>query len=59
MNFLSINIKGLGSVEKARWISKLKKEEDISFLVIKETMLEDPKELEVAKFWGKTRFEWD
>ncbi|XP_076954451.1 uncharacterized protein LOC143628884 [Bidens hawaiensis] len=59
MNYMSININGIGDERKSRWIKGLKKEHDIQFLSIQETKLVNSSSYQVSKFWGPTEFKYD
>ncbi|XP_035844824.1 uncharacterized protein LOC118491295 [Helianthus annuus] len=57
MNYLAINIRGTRSAEKPLWISKLVKENRISFLCMQETQVSNVDEITIGRFWGKPDME--
>ncbi|XP_021971621.1 uncharacterized protein LOC110866782 [Helianthus annuus] len=59
MNFLSINICGLGSDVKSAWIKGLKLENKISFLAIQEIQIGDFSFDAASKLWGNNYLEMD
>ncbi|KAJ0555890.1 putative AP endonuclease 1, Endonuclease/exonuclease/phosphatase superfamily [Helianthus annuus] len=59
MNFMSINIRGIGGIDKPAWISKLTREHKISFLCMQETQTSNLDPVTVGRFWGKVDMEWD
>ncbi|XP_076947995.1 uncharacterized protein LOC143620116 [Bidens hawaiensis] len=59
MNFLSINIRGIGVIGKSGWIKKLQKDCGVSFLAMQETMCSDTQMSLFCNFWGGQGFEAD
>ncbi|XP_022007511.1 uncharacterized protein LOC110906725 [Helianthus annuus] len=59
MNYLAVNIRGIGGVEKPKWISNLVKENKISFLCIQEVQVSNVDPITVGRYWGKTDMEWE
>lgn len=59
MNFLSLNLNGIGGDPKANWVRNLKMENDISFLAIQETKISCVSNFLVKKCWGNSGFEFD
>ncbi|XP_022032258.1 uncharacterized protein LOC110933336 [Helianthus annuus] len=61
MNFLSLNIRGLGEggKNKAGWIKNLKRENGIDFIALQEIQFRDISGIEFEKFWGAGKFEMD
>ncbi|XP_076918764.1 uncharacterized protein LOC143579301 [Bidens hawaiensis] len=59
MNFLSINIKGVGLAIKEEWVRDIKIKEGISFLAIQETLASDLGVSEVSKLWDNPDFGMD
>ncbi|XP_022031307.1 uncharacterized protein LOC110932266 [Helianthus annuus] len=59
MNYLILNIRGIGGVEKPLWISKLVKENNISYLCIQETQVSNVDAITIGRYWGKADMEWD
>lgn len=58
MNFLSLNIRGVGDPAKARWVKRLVSRFKISFLAIQETQLTDGNKLRVLRFWNNSVSEY-
>ncbi|XP_022040757.1 uncharacterized protein LOC110943314 [Helianthus annuus] len=52
MNFLSINLRGLGGDEKARWVKGIKVKFGISFAAFQESKCGAVNEGVFARFWG-------
>lgn len=52
MNFLSLNIRGAGGVEKPGWVRRLKKDVNAAFIAIQETQLSGSSDQFWSKFWG-------
>ncbi|XP_076956487.1 uncharacterized protein LOC143631690 [Bidens hawaiensis] len=59
MNFLSINIKGIGVESKAAWIRDIKLKEALSFLAFQETLAVDLESRQVARFWDNSSFDME
>ena len=59
MNFLSINIRGIGSRGKPGWINRLKKEYGVSFIGIQETMSSDIPVGLVSSYWDGLGYEFE
>ncbi|XP_021996145.1 uncharacterized protein LOC110893344 [Helianthus annuus] len=56
MNFLSFNVRGIGGMEKQRWVKNLKSKHGISFMAIQETKVSSVSSDAVAGFWGNRSF---
>ncbi|XP_022014541.1 uncharacterized protein LOC110914035 [Helianthus annuus] len=52
MNYLTINIRGVGNAQNAAWIKKIKREHGICFIVIQETKYADGSKINFKRFWG-------
>ncbi|XP_022014110.1 uncharacterized protein LOC110913595 [Helianthus annuus] len=59
MNYLAVNIRGIGGVEKPKWISNLVKENKISFFCIQEVQVSNVDPITVGRYWGKADMEWE
>jgi len=60
MNLMTLNIRGLGEKHKQDWVSKLRLEQNLSFMAIQETHLEDDINLDfVIKCWGTRNCDFD
>ncbi|XP_035838746.1 uncharacterized protein LOC118486418 [Helianthus annuus] len=61
MNFLSLNIRGLGEgvKNKAGWVKEIKRENGIDFMALQEIQFSDISGIEFEKFWGTGKFEMD
>ena len=57
MNFLSINIRGVGSRGKPRWINKLKNDFGVSFIGLQETMSSNISTSLIDRYWGGRGYE--
>lgn len=57
MNFMSLNIRGIGEAAKARWVRKLVATHKISFLCIQETQIADGSKVRCNNFWKSDDFE--
>lgn len=56
MNFLSLNINGIGGEHKVAWIRRLKRKHRLSFIAIQETQLLDAETIDARACWGSTDF---
>lgn len=56
MNFLSINIRGMGSEVKADWVKNIRADEGISFIAMQETFKAEVGINEAAKYWDRSPF---
>ncbi|XP_022013913.1 uncharacterized protein LOC110913386 [Helianthus annuus] len=56
MNYLSLNVWGMGSVSKSGWVSGLRKEYKINFIAIQESQVEEVRFDFAANFWGDSNF---
>ncbi|XP_076905320.1 uncharacterized protein LOC143561049 [Bidens hawaiensis] len=59
MNFLSLNIKGIGVESKAAWIRDIKLKEALSFIAFQETLAVDLESRQVARFWDNSSFDME
>ncbi|KAK9077285.1 hypothetical protein SSX86_005622 [Deinandra increscens subsp. villosa] len=57
MNFLSINLRGIGNSDKRDWVKSLKASHKISFLAIQETQFRNTASINPITFWGRTQCE--
>lgn len=56
MNFLSLNIRGVGEDCKVLWVRRLRKKHKLSFIAIQETQISDAEHIDVAACWGSNEF---
>ncbi|KAJ0512948.1 putative AP endonuclease 1, Endonuclease/exonuclease/phosphatase superfamily [Helianthus annuus] len=56
MNFMSLNVRGMGAIVKVGWVSGLRKDHKINFLAIQETQVDMVSHELVAKLWGNSNF---
>ncbi|XP_022031553.1 uncharacterized protein LOC110932535 [Helianthus annuus] len=56
MNFLSINVRGIGGSVKEGWIKSIKMVHKIDFLAVQETKLEDFTGFKIDNLWGNTSY---
>ncbi|MFS8026364.1 putative RNA-directed DNA polymerase [Helianthus anomalus] len=56
MNFLSINLRGIGGDHKAGWIKNIRKEFGVNFLAIQESKRSNVSRADLIKFWGSGSF---
>lgn len=56
MNFLSLNINGIGGEHKVAWIRRLKRKHKVSFMAIQETQQSDAEQIDARACWGDTEF---
>ncbi|XP_022024124.1 uncharacterized protein LOC110924424 [Helianthus annuus] len=59
MNFLAINIRGIGDLEKPGWINILVKEHKILFLCMQETQVSNVDSITIGRYWGKVEMEYE
>ncbi|KAJ0853617.1 putative RNA-directed DNA polymerase [Helianthus annuus] len=59
MNYLCVNIRGMGVEGKDEWVRGMKKKYDISFVAMQETKTRDLDRLTIGRFWGNGDFEFD
>ncbi|KAJ0535621.1 putative RNA-directed DNA polymerase [Helianthus annuus] len=59
MNFISWNIRGLGSASKGNWIKNLKVANEVGFLMIQETQFQSFGGVDVSRLWGSRDFDYD
>ncbi|XP_022001105.1 uncharacterized protein LOC110898605 [Helianthus annuus] len=59
MNFLSVNIRGLGSDDKGTWIRKLRSSNAIGFIMLQETQFASLEGFDSGRFWGQGKYECD
>lgn len=52
MNFLSINVRGIGEDYKVNWVRRLRSQHRVSFLAVQESQILDAKKIDVAACWG-------
>ena len=53
MNFLSLNIRGVGVVGKASWVKGMVENFGVDFLAIQESMLTDDSRFDFGRLWGR------
>ncbi|XP_021985124.1 uncharacterized protein LOC110881054 [Helianthus annuus] len=59
MNFMSVNIRGVGNEDKIRWIRRLISVHKISFLCIQETQFSDSSKINYRSIWNSELYERD
>lgn len=52
MNFLSMNVRGIGEEYKVKWVRRLRSQHMVSFLALQETQLHDAENIDVSACWG-------
>ena len=57
MNFLSLNIQGLGVNGKKKWVKELRSMHRVNFLALQETKLTSLDIMLVRNLWGNTLFD--
>lgn len=58
MNAISINVQGLGDLEKRRWLNKLCFKHNVNFLEIQETKLVHLELWVIRQVWGNIFFDF-
>ncbi|GJZ21484.1 RNA-directed DNA polymerase, eukaryota [Tanacetum coccineum] len=58
MNVLSLNIQGVGSKEKIKWVKELCSSRKVNFLTLHETKVEQVDEVLVKSLWGNSSFDY-
>ena len=58
MNFLSLNIRGIGEDHKKSWIKRLCNDQKVTFLGLQETMTGTFDRFTVQSLWNNTPFEF-
>ncbi|GJR71569.1 RNA-directed DNA polymerase, eukaryota, partial [Tanacetum coccineum] len=59
MNFLSLNIQGLGQSTKKNWIRELNRKYKVNFVAIQETKLENIDLFAIKALWGNFSYDFD
>ncbi|KAM0061725.1 putative RNA-directed DNA polymerase [Helianthus debilis subsp. tardiflorus] len=59
MNFLSINVRGLGDQEKKRWVKDLRVKNGVDFLVLQETKMKNSEGFDKNSCWGRGTVDFD
>lgn len=59
MNYLTLNIRGLGDSDKATWIRDLKRTHKLNFLCFQETKIGDIDARRISPFWGRGPLDFD
>ncbi|XP_023744854.1 uncharacterized protein LOC111893012 [Lactuca sativa] len=59
MNFMTLNIRGIGDSKKIEWIRKLKLTQSIDFICIQETRVSDFNNIDIVGCWGSTNYQCD
>ncbi|XP_076924162.1 uncharacterized protein LOC143586507 [Bidens hawaiensis] len=58
MNFLSVNVRGVGVAGKPAWINQIIRENRVDFFGVQETQKVAVSRNHMGKFWGNNEFEW-
>ena len=58
MNFLSLNVQGLGQSAKKRWIQELNRKHKVNFMAIQETKMENINLFSINTLLGKFSFDY-
>ncbi|XP_021974931.1 uncharacterized protein LOC110870041 [Helianthus annuus] len=56
MNFLSVNLRGMGGDLKSGWIKGIKREHGVNFMMLQETKQGSVSRSDICKFWGSGSF---
>ncbi|KAJ0587120.1 putative Endonuclease/exonuclease/phosphatase superfamily [Helianthus annuus] len=59
MNFLSINVRGLGVAGKQGWVKVLRSKHGVDFVALQETKVSDIRRFDGSKCWGKGDYDCD
>ena len=59
MNFLSINVRGVGVVGKAAWVKGMVEKFGVDFLVVQESLLSGGNNFDFSRLWGRRDFGMD
>ncbi|KAJ0469831.1 putative RNA-directed DNA polymerase [Helianthus annuus] len=59
MNFMSLNVRGIGSVGKPAWVKGLVLKHKVDFLALQESMVVNYENFDFALLWGNGGFEFD
>ncbi|XP_021986652.1 uncharacterized protein LOC110883122 [Helianthus annuus] len=59
MNFLSVNLRGLGGALKSDWIRSIRRDQGINFVMIQESKHSGISHSLLSKFWGSGNFGWE
>ncbi|KAJ9555174.1 hypothetical protein OSB04_009788 [Centaurea solstitialis] len=59
MNYLSINIRGIGGCQKIGWIRKLQRIHNLKFIAIQETQFSNPERIKVSDLWNSSSFDFE
>lgn len=54
MNYLSLNIRGIRGSSKKTWVQNIKKESNVNFLMLQESMVDVVAQKDVVGFWEET-----
>lgn len=57
MSLVSLNVRGIGGVDKHLWLKRLKRENHIKFFAIQETQFEEVNRIPVSSFWDNSLFD--
>ncbi|PWA75817.1 RNA-directed DNA polymerase, eukaryota, Nucleotide-binding alpha-beta plait domain protein [Artemisia annua] len=57
MNVMSINIRGMGRVDKAGWISNVRVANEVCFVMFQESQLVSMQNVNLDRFWGRGEYE--
>ncbi|XP_076919811.1 uncharacterized protein LOC143580752 [Bidens hawaiensis] len=59
MNLLSLNVRGMGVEGKSDWCRSLRKENEVNFFLIQESLCAGIEVSKIEKFWGKGNFGYE
>jgi len=59
MNFLSLNIRGVGSKQKSDWVRQIQRMHNIRFISIQETQYANPGNINIHSFWNNYPMDFD
>lgn len=59
MNCISLNVRGIRGSAKKTWVQSLKKENNVSIVLLQESMVEVVEHKDIVGFWGRSELEFD
>ena len=59
MNVLSLNIRGLGVPGKVVWVREMRRQQEVSFVMLQETQHSSLDSIDLGNFWGRGEFLYD
>ena len=59
MNFLNVNIRGMGVDGKDGWVKSLRSQNDVGFLVMQETKFQGLSRITLDRFWGRGSYDFE